>query len=54
MAGHAGHVDETAAGTDEGEEGARGGEGAVVVALERLADDVDVWNAVLVIVYENW
>ena len=42
MAGHAGDVDEAAAGTDQGEEGARGGEGAVVVALEGLVDDIDV------------
>ncbi len=36
-------VDETSAGADEGEEGGGGGEGAVVVALEGLLDDVEVW-----------
>ncbi len=37
-----GDVYETSARADEGEEGGGGGEGAVVVALEGLLDDVEV------------
>ena len=47
VAGHAGDVDEAAAGTDQREEGARGGQGAVVIAPERLPDDIDVWIAIM-------
>ena len=42
MAGHAGDVDETSAGADEWEEGESGSQGAVVVALKGLLDDVGV------------
>lgn len=45
VAGHAGDVDEAAAGAEEGEEGPRRGQGAVVVDSEGLLDDVHVWFA---------
>lgn len=43
VAYHAGQVHETAAGADQREEGARGVEGAVVVALESLLYDIDIY-----------
>lgn len=42
MPDHAGDVYETAGGAEEGEERGAGEEGAVVVALEGLLDDVEV------------
>lgn len=44
VAGYAGNVDEAAGGADEGEEGLGGCQGAVVVALEGLLDNVYVWR----------
>lgn len=44
MADGGGDVYEAAMGAEEGEEGEGGEEGAVVVCLEGLLDDVDVWE----------
>ncbi len=44
MAGHGGDVYKAAAGADEGEERNGGEEGAVVVGLEGLLYDIDVWK----------
>ena len=43
MAGCGGDVHEAAVGAEEGEEGEGGEEGAVVVCLEGLFYDIDVW-----------
>ncbi len=42
MPDHAGDVDQTAAGPEEGEEELGCGEGAVVVALKGCFDDVEI------------
>ena len=43
MADGGGDVYEAGVGAEEGKEGEGGEEGAVVVCLEGLLDDVDVW-----------
>ena len=44
MTGHGGDVYKAAVGADEREERSSGEEGAVVVCLESLLYDIDVWK----------